>query len=123
MDFDQAIASHTQWKAKLRTYIASPDGSLSAAEIALDNKCELGKWISGQGAKYSNLPEFNSLRSQHAQFHKAAAEIVRKADSGHPVAEEVALGGKSEFSLASTGVVSAIMSIKNKIAKQVLVTK
>jgi Chemoreceptor zinc-binding domain len=123
MDFDQAIAAHSKWKGKLRTYIASPDGSLSAPEIALDNKCELGKWISGEGAKYSNLPEFKSLRSQHAHFHKAAAEIVRKVDAGHNVTEEVALGAKSEFSSASADVVSAIMALKAEVAKHVLVSK
>ena len=123
MNFDQAIAAHSKWKAKLRSYIASPDGSLSAPEIALDNRCELGKWVAGEGAKYSSLSEFKSLRSQHARFHKAAAEIVRKADSGQNIAEEVALGAKSEFSSASADVVSAIMSLKAEVAKQVLVSK
>ena len=123
MDFDQAIAAHSKWKARLRSYIAAPDGSLSAPEIALDNKCELGMWITAQGAMHSTLPEFKSLRSQHARFHKAAAEIVRKADSGQRVTEEVALGAKSEFSSASADVVSAIMALKAEVAKRILVSK
>jgi hypothetical protein len=123
MDFDQAIAAHTKWRAKLRAYLAEPDGSLLAPEIALDNTCELGIWISGKGAKYSDLPEFHSLRSQHARFHKAVAEIVRKVDSGQRYTEEVALGARSEFSSASADVVSAIMSFKAAVAKQVLLSK
>ncbi len=123
MDFNQAISAHSKWKTKLREYLVKPDRSLSASEIALDNKCELGKWIVGDGAKYSSLPEFQALRSEHAKFHKAAADVVRKADSGHRVIEEVALGSNSEFSLASANVVTAIMAIKNKVAKEVLVTK
>jgi hypothetical protein len=123
MDFDHAIAAHGKWKARLRAYLAEPDGSLLAPEIALDNICELGMWISGKGGKYSDLPEFQSLRSEHARFHKAAAEIVRKVDSGQRVTEEAALGAKSEFSSASADVVRTITSFKAEVAKQVLLGK
>ena len=41
--------------------------------------------------------------------------MIRKADSGQNVTEEAVIGGKSEFAAASTGVVQAIMSLKNKI--------
>jgi hypothetical protein len=123
MNFDQAIAAHSKWRAKLRAYLAEPDGSLLAPEIALDNTCELGMWVSGKGAKYSDLPEFQSMRSQHARFHKVVAEIVRKVDSGQRYAEEAALGAKSEFSSASADVVSAILSFKAEVAKQALLSK
>jgi hypothetical protein len=123
MDFDHAIAAHGKWRVKLRAYLAEPDGSLLAPEIALDNTCDLGIWISGKGAKYSDLPEFQSLRSQHARFHKAVAEIVRKVDSGQRVAEQAALGATSEFSSATADVVSAILSLKAEVAKQVLLSK
>ena len=123
MDFDQAISAHSNWKAKLRAYLTKPDRSLSPSEIAQDNKCELGKWIHGEGAHHANLPEFQTLRDEHAHFHKTAAEVVRKADSGQNMTEETALGSKSEFATASSRVVSAIMGIKAKVAKERLVTK
>ena len=118
MDFDHAISAHSSWKLKLRTYLAKPDHSLKAADIAQDGNCELGKWIVGEGRAFASLPEFNTLRSEHARFHKAAADVVRHADSGQNVTEEIALGSKSEFSSASSAVVSAIMAIKTKAAKQ-----
>ena len=123
MNFDRAVVAHTDWKAKLRAYLATPDGSLSAPDIARDNNCVLGTWLSGEGAKYSHLPEFESVRSQHARFHQAAAEIVRKVDSGLRLAEEVVLGTKSEFSSASADVVNAIMSLKTEVAKKSSVSK
>lgn len=122
MDFDQAITAHTNWKSKLRAYLAKPDHSLVPSEVAMDNKCELGKWINGEGSKHASLPEFQTLRTQHTHFHKAAADVIRHADSGQNTSEEVALGGKSEFSSASSAVVSAIMAIKSKVAHH-LVTK
>lgn len=117
MDFDEAIKAHSAWKLKLATYLKKPDGSLKAAEIQPDNKCQLGQWIYGEGAQWSKLPEYATLKSEHARFHKAAAEVVRKADSGKDTSEDTALGSKSEFASASSSVVSAIMGIRRKAAK------
>lgn len=115
MDFDAAITAHSAWKKKLSAYIQKPDHSLQISEIAVDNKCELGRWIAGEGAKFSSLPEYAKLKSEHIRFHKAAADVVRRADSGGNVSAEVALGAKSEYTAASTGVEQAIMAIKSKV--------
>ncbi|MBZ5641592.1 MAG: CZB domain-containing protein [Acidobacteriia bacterium] len=123
MDFDHAIAAHSSWKQKLRSYLAKPDHSLKAADVERSDKCDLGKWIVEETTRYGKMPEFQTLRSAHERFHKAAAGVIRHVDSGQNVTEEVALGGKSEFSSASSSVVSAIMAIKAKAGKQVLVTK
>jgi hypothetical protein len=114
MDFDEAIKAHSSWKMKLSTYLRKPDGSLKVSEIQVDNKCALGQWIYGEGAKYSSLPEYATLKQEHAKFHKAAAQVVYKADSGQDTSEETALGTKSEFTSASSAVVSAIMAIRRK---------
>lgn len=123
MDFEQAILAHRHWKDKLSDYLKKPDHSLSAMEVAKDDKCELGKWIHGDGAKHAKSPEFQQLRSEHARFHKAAADVVHKADSGANVSGDTALGGHSEFSAASTAVVKAIMSMRSKLEKHDLVSK
>lgn len=114
MNFDEAIRAHSDWKMKLRTYLRNPDGSLKSVEIAPDNKCALGQWIHGEGTKWSSLPEYETLKTEHAKFHKEAAQIVTKADSGQNITEEIALGGSSGFATASSSVVSAIMKMKTK---------
>ncbi|MCX7977651.1 MAG: CZB domain-containing protein [Bdellovibrionaceae bacterium] len=114
MDFDEAIKAHSAWKMKLSNYIKKPDGSLKVADVQVDNKCQLGQWIYGEGAKYSSMPEYQKLKTEHARFHKAAASVVMKADTGQDTSEEVALGAKSEFAMASSAVVSAIMEMKRK---------
>lgn len=115
MDFDEAIKAHSSWKVKLSQYLRKPDGSLKASEIELDNKCALGQWIHGEGTKFRNAPEYSTLISEHAQFHKAAAEVVRKADSGKDVSEEVVIGSNSDFGKRSSAVVNAIMTLKRKL--------
>ncbi len=59
--------------------------------------------------------EFNTLKQEHTRFHKAAGEVVKRADSGKDVSEEVTLGAKSEFAQASAAVVTAIMQMKIKM--------
>lgn len=114
MDFDEAIKAHSVWKMKLAAYLQKPDGSLKASEIEVDNKCALGQWIHGEGKKWQAIPEYAALKADHARFHRAAAEVVRKADSGQNTSEDIALGGKSEFAQASTAVVTAIMTLRKK---------
>jgi hypothetical protein len=58
------------------------------------------------------LPDFSQLKSEHTRFHRAVGEVIRHADSGRSITEEIALGSKSEFGQASSGVVRAIMNLK-----------
>ena len=80
----------------------------------MDNRCDLGKWISGEGMKYASMEEYKTLKAEHARFHKAAAEVVRRADAGEKVSEETALGSKTDFSKASVAVVRAIAGMREK---------
>jgi methyl-accepting chemotaxis protein len=112
MNFDDAIKAHVEWKMKLKTYIAKPDRSLDAAKVGLDNQCVLGKWLHGEGAKFASNPKFSQLVAEHAKFHKAAAQIITKAESGASVIQDVALGAKSEFADVSQKVVSLLMECK-----------
>jgi len=115
MDFDQAINAHVQWKSKLAGYIAKPDKSLNALTVSGDRNCELGKWLHGEGTKYSSLRDYAALVADHARFHRAAGEVIKKADSGQDESEEVALGANSEFSNASMAVVSKLMQLKREV--------
>jgi len=113
VDFDQAIAAHAEWKEKLRDYLRKRDGSFKPAEIGMDTRCPLGQWIHGEGSRYVKLVEYSTLRIEHARFHKAAAEVVRRVHSGESASADIALGPKSEFAKASSAVVMAIMAMKH----------
>lgn len=118
MDFDQAIALHSRWKHTLRTSVAKHDLTLNPTDVSLDHKCVLGQWLYGAGARYSTFPEFARLKYEHARLHLAAAELVRKANSGESVEAQIAPCANSEFSLASAAVVIALMSMKKRVAQQ-----
>ena len=114
MDFDGAIAAHSAWKAKLSGYLRNPDRSLNAANIGLDDQCPLGQWLHGEGKKYSADPEFSELKKEHANFHLAASDLVRRADLGEKVSEEASLGANSPYVKLSSHVVQLIVKVKQK---------
>jgi methyl-accepting chemotaxis protein len=114
MSFDDAVVCHSEWKRKLQNYVANPDQSLALDEVAATDRCKLGKWIRGEGRKCSVYPEFAKLVAEHRRFHKAAGQIVNRADNGEDVSGEFALGVGSEFSLASSSVVLALMDMKKR---------
>lgn len=115
MNFEEAIQAHTAWKMKLASYLRTPDGSLNPSEVGVDNRCPLGQWIHGEAVRYADLPEYATLKSEHAKFHRAAAEVVARATSGQNVEEDIAVGSSSAFGKSSTAVVNAIMKMRRKV--------
>ncbi|MGB9029498.1 MAG: CZB domain-containing protein [Acidobacteriaceae bacterium] len=115
MNIDEVIRAHVAWKSKLAAYLAKPDGSINVTDTISDKKCELGRWIYGEGSQFASLPEFAQLKKDHAQFHIAAAGIVRRADHGEPVTRDIDLGADSEFVTASRAVSYILFRIKPKI--------
>ncbi|MEQ1946736.1 MAG: CZB domain-containing protein [Bryobacteraceae bacterium] len=111
MDFDAAIQSHIAWKRKLADYLIHPNGSLRSDEVGADDRCELGKWIYSNAAAFGPQPVYEELKSKHAEFHRCASDVVRMADSGRSISEEIALGGNSGYSQASISVVGALMKM------------
>ena len=116
MDFDEAVTLHSKWKRKLRTSLAKHDGNLRVVDVIVDHKCVLGKWIYSEGASHSALPEYTKLKYEHSRFHLAAAELLKRANAGESVDQEVAACANSEFSKSSAAVIIAIMAIKARLS-------
>ncbi len=101
MNFDEAIAAHSAWKQKLAIYLAKPDKSIDSNKFHLDNQCDLGKWIHSQALPLVGNPTFQDLKKEHAAFHRPASDVVKRADAGQKVTEEIALGAKSLYAACS----------------------
>lgn len=102
---NKAIGAHSLWKDRLRAAVDSGKSKLTVEQVAKDDACELGRWLAG-----ASIPEalkktgdFEACRELHAEFHKAAAHVLRLAISGNKAAALTALGGESRFAnLSST---------------------
>jgi hypothetical protein len=115
MNFDDAINAHTKWKVRLRMCIDGTE-KLDPAVVCKDNQCDLGKWIYGEGAKYNKAASYSTLKAEHANFHKCAADVVTKANAGKKAEAEALLGPTGNFAKASQATVSAIMKMKKEAA-------
>ncbi len=71
LDFQKWIAAHRDWRRRLQAYI---DGlsteQLDEKAISCDDRCDLGKWIHGNGRRfYGSENNFRQLQADHAHFH------------------------------------------------------
>jgi methyl-accepting chemotaxis protein len=94
MDWMKIVNAHVMWKKRLCTYVeGSSEESLDPAVVGADNQCALGKWIYGEGQQFKDLPDFETVRLQHAEFHQKAGEIVRLVNSADKAAAAEILHG------------------------------
>jgi hypothetical protein len=115
MNFDAAIRAHTQWKARLAGYANNPDHSIDPDQLGRDNCCELGKWIYAEGKRFTHMPELTALKATHAEFHRLAAAVVRKIDTGEARDQDLLTGFKSEFGAMTQKLASQVTSLANKV--------
>jgi len=113
MNFDDAIAAHIKWKVRLGQFIdGTSTEQLKSDTICKDNLCDLGKWIYGDGTKYKALGHYKDLVTKHANFHRCAADVVKKVETGDRTGAKASLSGA--FASASKETVSAIMELKKE---------
>lgn len=113
MDLDQGLEQHIKWKTVLRRYIDAPTAApLDAETIERSDRCELGRWILTEGARFSDNAEFQKLRETHAAFHQCAAEVVRRVQANDTSGAKELLGPESRFSTLSRLITQQLQKLK-----------
>ena len=112
LDFDKVIAAHAQWKTKFRAAITRQE-QLNAAEIARDDRCELGRWIHAcDAAKFGNNGLFSALVADHKQFHRCAGDVAHSINQQNYRRAEEMIAPGSKFSDASNVVIATLGRMK-----------
>jgi Chemoreceptor zinc-binding domain len=108
-DIVSAIEAHVRWKIRLEAHInGTSTENLDPETVCKDDQCVLGKWIHGEGRiKYGNVPLFVNLEKVHADFHQAAADVIRKANGGDKPAA-LAMLNEGHYAKCSYGVKTAL---------------
>ena len=114
MNFEDAIKAHTFWKVTLR-WMINGQRPIDPQTIAVDQACELGRWIHGEGQKYRHLPLFATLLGEHAEFHRVAAEVVEMIQSGNILGAEAMLEPEGRFTAASQHTIDAIRALQRAV--------
>ncbi|HLE01527.1 MAG TPA: methyl-accepting chemotaxis protein [Bdellovibrionota bacterium] len=117
LDFDAALSAHLSWKFRLAKYLLNPNGSLKPEMAEKDDTCILGKWLSGQGAKYSAEPSHLALRQAHHEFHQLLGKIIRAADANDKAGAHDLLSTHGEFGRISRELVEAVNKMAEIVAK------
>jgi hypothetical protein len=106
MDFDSAILAHVNWRARLlRAINGKSNETLDPAVIESDG-CPLGQWLRAEGKVLSADPGYAELVRMHAEFHRAAATVVRQVQGGR--AEEARATLKQDVDRLSLRVVGKL---------------
>ncbi len=81
-EINKAIANHGYWKARLSEAIETGQSEWSPDNVSKDNLCDFGKWFHALPVVEQNSEYGEKIRPLHAQFHLAAAHVLRLAIEG-----------------------------------------
>ncbi len=112
----RAIAAHAKWKFHLKEAIASGKSEKTVAEVAPEDRCEFGHWLLALPNADRQSAEWQKVRTLHADFHRAAANVLKLALAGKEdeATAEMAFGGN--FAKVSSQLTIAMTDWKRSIA-------
>ena len=112
----KAIGAHGLWKARLKSSVDAGCIEMDAATIEKDNLCEFGKWLYSDGLKgITTDPNYQKIKSLHADFHKVVAKVLRFIEQGNNAAATEMMSMQGEYTLASQKLVEALMDWSKKL--------
>jgi aerotaxis receptor len=115
-DLNKAIATHEQWKVKLRNAAVNHE-KLDAATLHRDDACALGQWLYGDGDhQHGTRSTFTTLKTTHKDFHRSAGKIADTINAGQTDKAQRMLSAGTDFSDATEHVLSAIHALKREIS-------
>ena len=76
-----AMEVHIQWFKDLQARLEKGE-EIDPDEIGSTYRCEVGKWLHGEGTPYKDLPEFTAFLDLHARCHACAEKAVLQGKEG-----------------------------------------
>jgi methyl-accepting chemotaxis protein len=86
-NYDLIVLMHRNWLIRLRAFLDDrKDGVKATSDDYM--KCDLGKWIYGNGKMFSDCEDYTKLEEKHKYFHKMAGEIINDKNEGNKASAE-----------------------------------
>ena len=80
-NYDLILLMHRNWLIQLRAFLDNrKEGLKATSEDHL--KCDLGRWIYGEGKHFEENQNYKKLEAQHKLFHEKAGEIIQSKTEG-----------------------------------------
>jgi methyl-accepting chemotaxis protein len=87
-NYDLIVLMHRNWLVQLRALLDNRKDRLKTTAEDY-KKCDLGKWIYGDGACLNGTKAYKELEDEHKRFHASAGDIIQaKLDGNAVLAEE-----------------------------------
>ncbi len=116
IDWLKIITAHVAWKQRLEQFLqGTSTEDLKPEVIAVDNRCDLGKWIYGAGKTFNRSPEYVVVKDLHANFHTIAAKIVSHHLLGESQQAQALLDG--EYSRISNSLKRHILDLRGAVER------
>ena len=107
---NRAVLAHTKWKERIRELIGHGK-PIDKTTASADDKCDLGRWMQGEGAVLAHTQEFAELQTEHRRFHSCVGALIGLVEKGK-IEEARQSMTSGEFAQASRRTVDAIMHLK-----------
>ncbi|CDW93492.1 MULTISPECIES: CZB domain-containing protein [unclassified Thiomonas] len=113
LNFFSATNAHKAWKKRLHDCVSGACSTLDPDTIALDNRCDLGKWLyrireSRPALSTDTQRLFTRLFEEHAAFHRVAADVARQALANQRQEALQQLQGGGEYARISNQVIGTL---------------
>lgn len=114
MNLDNAVETHAQWKAKLRTAIVRHE-QLDLATLSRDDCCELGQWLHGTGKRnYGQFPAHQDCVQKHLAFHREVSKIAKAVNAQQFELAERLLSAGTEYTKASSALSVSFLRLRKE---------
>ena len=112
MNAKEILASHKNWKDRLRIAMATRQ-PFDLDVVCSDKHCEFGQWIYGEGKqRFGHLPEYEICRQQHALFHQVAETVAALINEGHLLeADKILSSSTSMYSKSSEALSKTVIGL------------
>lgn len=111
----KAIGAHGMWKLRLKTAISKGADDLNPDDVACDHLCDFGKWLHDDTmpARILGSKAYINIKRSHADFHKAAGNVLKTSMAGDKEAAKTMLN--SEFKEKSEKLVQGLSEWKAEL--------
>ena len=109
---ERGIAAHARWKYRLFDAVNTGKSESTVQGTRSDDQCEFGKWLASLPPSERSSEHCTKVTALHAEFHKAASEVLELALSARKEEAEAAIALGSRFSLISSNLTMAMSAWK-----------
>ncbi|MHC4970222.1 MAG: CZB domain-containing protein [Planctomycetota bacterium] len=114
----RAIAAHAKWKYYLGQAIKTGKSEWTVPTVRVDDQCEFGIWLCSVEPADRVREHWKTVQARHADFHRAAAEVLELALAGRRDEAEAAIAPDSRFAEVSKKLTLAMMAWKDDVTSQ-----